>query len=80
MIGYWSTSEAPVGKNLTRRRGRNHKNMWHIQGSLITRSNAIVRCNKIKLINGHNIPIMGKMGGMALIYGHHNGGKPLAFM
>ena len=35
--------------------------MRYIQGSLITRSNAMVRCNKGKLINGHNIPIMGKM-------------------
>ena len=24
-------------------------------------------------------PIIGKMGGMALVYGHHNGAKPLAF-
>ena len=49
------------GNKLTRRRGRNHKNMRHIQGSLITRSNVMVRCNKGKLINGHNIPIMEKM-------------------
>ena len=35
--------------------------MWHIQGSLITRSNEMVRCKKGKLINGKNIPIMGKM-------------------
>ena len=28
---------------------------------MITRSNAMVRCNKGKLINGHNLPIMGKM-------------------
>ena len=35
--------------------------MWHIQGSLITRSDAMVGCNKRKLINGHNILIMGKM-------------------
>ena len=31
--------------------------MRHIQGSLITRSDVMVSCNKIKLINGHNIPI-----------------------
>ena len=49
------------GKKLTRRRQRNHKNMWNIQGSLITRTDAMVRCNKGKLINGHNIPIMEKM-------------------
>ena len=35
--------------------------MQHIQGSLITRSDAMVKCNKEKLVNGHNIPIMGKM-------------------
>ena len=35
--------------------------MRHIQGSLITRSVAMVRCNKGKLINGHTLPIMGKM-------------------
>ena len=49
------------GNNLTRRRGGNHKNMRHIQGSLITRSHAMVECNKGKMINGHNIPIMVKM-------------------
>ena len=26
------------------------------------------------------LPIIGKMGGMALVYGHHNGSKLLAFM
>ena len=25
------------------------------------------------------LPIIGKMGGMALVYGYHNGAKPLAF-
>ena len=35
--------------------------MRHIQGSLITRSNAMVRYNKGKMINGHNLRIMGKM-------------------
>ena len=25
-------------------------------------------------------PIIGKMGGMDLVYGHNNGAKPLAFM
>ena len=35
--------------------------MWHIQGILMTRSDVMVRCNKGKLINGHNIPIMGKI-------------------
>ena len=35
--------------------------MQHIQGSLITRSHTMVGCNKTKLINGHNLPIMGKM-------------------
>ena len=35
--------------------------MQHIQGNLITRINAMVKCNKRKLINGNNIPIMGKM-------------------
>ena len=35
--------------------------MQNIQGSMITRNDAMVRCNKGKLINGHNLPIMGKM-------------------
>ena len=35
--------------------------MQQIQGILMTRSHAMVGCNKIKLINGHNLPIMGKM-------------------
>ena len=48
------------GKKLTIR-GKSHKNMQHIQGSFITRSNVMVRCNKRKLINGHNLLIMGKM-------------------
>ena len=48
------------GKNLTRR-GRNHKNMQDIRGSLMTRSHMMISFNEGKLINGHNIPIMGKM-------------------
>ena len=59
------------GKKLTRRRGRDHKNMWHIQGNLITRSNTMVRCSKGKLINGHNLPIMGKMHN-SIECGHNN--------
>ena len=58
----------------------NHKNMRHIQGSLITRINVMVRCNKGKLINVHNIPIIGKMGGMAPASRYHTRFNPLAFM
>ena len=48
------------GKKLTRR-GKSHKNMWDIQGSLMIRSHSIIGFNKGKLINGHNLPIMGKI-------------------
>ena len=35
--------------------------MWNIQGILMTRSHTMIGFNKGKLINGHNIPIMGKI-------------------
>ena len=49
-----------IEKKLTRR-GRNHKKMWDIQGSMMVRSHKMIGFNKGKLINGHNLPIMGKM-------------------
>ena len=49
------------GKKLIRRRGRNHKNMQNIQGIIMTRSHMTIRFNEGKLINGHNLPIMGKI-------------------
>ena len=48
------------GKKLTIR-GKSHKNMWDIQGSLMTMSHTIIRFNKGKLINSHNLHIMGKI-------------------
>ena len=48
------------GKNITRR-GKSHKNMWDIQGSLMTRSHMIIRFNEGNLVNSHNLPIMGKI-------------------
>ena len=35
--------------------------MQYIQGSLMTRSHMMIEFNEGKLINGHNLPIMGKM-------------------
>ena len=48
------------GKKLIRK-GKMHKNMWDIQGSMMTRSHTITGFNEGKLINGHNLPIMGKI-------------------
>ena len=48
------------GKKLTGR-GRNHKNMWDIQGSRMSRSHTMIGFNERKMINGHNLPIMGKI-------------------
>ena len=47
--------------NKVTRRGRNHKNMQDIQGSLMTRSHMIIRFNEGKLINSYNLPIMRKI-------------------
>ena len=47
-------------KKLTRR-GRNHKKMPDIQGCMMTRIHTMIGFNKGKLINGHNLSIMGKI-------------------